>query len=74
MKKFVGVLFATVTAAIVAGGPIPARAEIFRSPIDTFEKCPWPKERAADLRKMLVQIMERHIEKKLVATAMLQKV
>jgi DNA repair protein RecO (recombination protein O) len=47
--------------------------EIFRSPIDAFEKCPWPKERAADLRKMLVQIMERHIEKKLVATAMLQK-
>lgn len=48
-------------------------AEMFRSPIENFAGSPWPKSRAADLRRYLVQIMERHLEKKLVTAAMLQK-
>lgn len=48
-------------------------AEMFRSPIENFAGSPWPKSRAADLRRYLVQIMERHLEKKLVTVAMLQK-
>ena len=48
-------------------------SEMFRSPIEHFAGSPWPKSRAADLRRYLVQIMERHLEKKLVTAAMLQK-
>ena len=48
-------------------------AEMFRSPIENFAESPWPKSRAADLRRFLVQIMERHLERKLVTAAMLQK-
>jgi DNA repair protein RecO (recombination protein O) len=48
-------------------------AEMFRSPIESFRGTPWPKSRAADLRRYLVQIMERHLEKKLVTAGMLQK-
>jgi len=47
--------------------------EMFRSPIESFAGTPWPKSRAADLRRYLVQIMERHLEKKLVTATMLQK-
>lgn len=33
----------------------------------------WPKSQAADLRKLLIQILQRHIEKKLVTAGMLAK-
>jgi len=48
-------------------------AEMFRTPLDRMSGAAWPRERAADLRKFLVQIMERHLEKKLVTATMLQK-
>jgi DNA repair protein RecO (recombination protein O) len=48
-------------------------AEMFRSPIENFAGQPWPKSRASDLRRYLLQIMERHLEKKLVTAVMLQK-
>ena len=48
-------------------------AEMFRSPIESFAGTPWPKLRGADLRRYLVQTMERHLERKLVTAAMLQK-
>lgn len=48
-------------------------AEMFRAPVDALDAAPWPKQRARDLRKFLVQIMERHIEKKLVTAAMLDR-
>lgn len=48
-------------------------AEMFRSPIDRLAGDIWPKQRGADLRKLLVQIVERHIEKKLVTVAMLDR-
>ena len=34
----------------------------------------WPKAVCADLRKFLLQILERHIEKKLVTAGMLEKI
>ncbi len=49
-------------------------AEMFRSPVDTMAHQVWPKSKAADLRKFLLQILERHIEKKLVTASMLAKV
>lgn len=48
-------------------------AEMFRTPLDAIAGPAWPKDRAADLRKFLVQIMERHLEKKLVTAGMLNK-
>jgi DNA repair protein RecO (recombination protein O) len=48
-------------------------AEMFRSPVDAMAQQVWGKAKAADLRKFLVQILERHIEKKLVTAGMLEK-
>jgi len=48
-------------------------AEMFRSPVDAMARQVWPKSKAADLRKFLVQILERHLEKKLVTAGMLEK-
>ncbi len=49
-------------------------AEMFRAPIEQFAGAPWPRQRAAELRKFLVQRIELHLEKKLVTGAMLEKV
>jgi len=48
-------------------------AEMFRAPVDSLAQQVWPKSKAADLRKCLVQILERHLEKKLVTAGMLEK-
>ena len=48
--------------------------QMFRSPVDSFLEAPWPKSRGSDLRKFLVQTLERHIEKKLVTPGMLEKI
>ncbi|HME33045.1 MAG TPA: DNA repair protein RecO, partial [Terriglobales bacterium] len=46
-------------------------AQMFRSPVESFAAEPWSAGQCADLRRFLVQIMERHIEKKLVTAGML---
>ncbi|MFZ0732564.1 MAG: DNA repair protein RecO [Candidatus Sulfotelmatobacter sp.] len=48
-------------------------AHMFRAPVDSFRDMSWPKSQAADLRKFVIQILQRHIEKKLVTAAMLEK-
>ena len=48
-------------------------AQMFRAPVETFAAKPWPKAQAADLRKFLIQILQRHLEKKLVTAGMLEK-
>jgi DNA repair protein RecO (recombination protein O) len=57
-------------------------AQMFRAPVESFvdgnpsangATAPWPKTRGADLRKFLMQILQRHIEKKLVTAGMLEK-
>jgi DNA repair protein RecO (recombination protein O) len=51
-----------------------AMAEVmFRAPIENFAGAPWARQRCADLRRFLVQILERHMEKKLVTATMLDK-
>jgi len=50
-----------------------AAAEMFRTPLDSFAAEDWPKARSADLRKFLVQILERHLEKKLVTAGVMQR-
>jgi DNA repair protein RecO (recombination protein O) len=47
--------------------------EMFRAPLESFREVSWPKAQAADLRKFLVQTLERHLEKKLATAAMLDR-
>jgi DNA repair protein RecO (recombination protein O) len=49
-------------------------ARMFRAPVESFAGTPWPKTQGADLRKFLIQILQRHIEKKLVTAGMLEKI
>lgn len=46
---------------------------MFRAPVESFAEEAWPKAQGADLRKFLMQILQRHMEKKLVTVAMLEK-
>jgi len=48
-------------------------AKMFRAPVETFAGMPWPRSQAADLRKLLIQILQRQLEKKLVTAGMLEK-
>ncbi len=49
-------------------------AQMLRSRVSEFAGIDWPKAVGQDLRKFLLQILERHIEKKLVTAAMLEKI
>jgi DNA repair protein RecO (recombination protein O) len=48
--------------------------EMFRTPVDAMVGEAWPRKRAADLRKMIVQLLERHLDKKLVTARVLEKI
>jgi DNA repair protein RecO (recombination protein O) len=48
-------------------------ADMFRAPVESFAAYDWPRQCAADLRRFLVQRIERHIEKKLVTATVLEK-
>jgi len=48
--------------------------QMFRMPVESFAVTPWPKKQAADLRKFLLQTLQRHIEKKLVTAGMLERI
>jgi len=49
-------------------------AQMFRAPVESFAGKPWAKSQCADLRKFLIQILERHIDKRLVTVGMLEKI
>lgn len=49
-------------------------AQMLRAPAEHFAQAPWPKARGTDLRKFLMQTLQRHIEKKLVTAGMLEKI
>jgi len=49
-------------------------AQMFRAPVESFTGTPWPQSQAAALRKFLIQILQRHLEKKLVTAGMLEKI
>ncbi len=48
-------------------------ARMFRTPVAALTGQPWPKSVGEDLRKFLMQIVQRHLEKKLVTLPMLAK-
>jgi hypothetical protein len=47
---------------------------MLRSRVSDFKGIDWPKAVGQDLRKFLLQILERHIEKKFVTAGMLEKI
>jgi DNA repair protein RecO (recombination protein O) len=49
-------------------------AEMLRAPLESLIRQAWSQTEAADLRKFLLQSLERHIEKKLVTAGMLEKI
>jgi len=49
-------------------------AQMFRTPVEGLDQRDWPKAKAADLRKFLIQILERHLERKLVTAGMLERI
>ncbi|MGA7381123.1 MAG: DNA repair protein RecO [Terriglobales bacterium] len=49
-------------------------ARMLRAPLESFGPIAWPKAQAADLRKFLIQTLQRHIEKKLVTAGMLERI
>jgi len=49
-------------------------ARMSRLPVESFSGTQWPKSQGADLRKFLIQTLQRHIEKKLVTAGMLEKI
>jgi len=48
--------------------------KMFRAPVETFAGVEWPRALGADLRKFLIQTLQRHIEKKLVTAGVLEKI
>jgi DNA repair protein RecO (recombination protein O) len=48
-------------------------ARMFRNPVDHFADEPWPSSRLADLRKFLMQIIDRHLDRKLHTSAQLER-
>jgi DNA repair protein RecO (recombination protein O) len=47
--------------------------QMFRVPLESLMGPGWPRERAADLRRFLLQTMERHLERKLATVVMLDR-
>ncbi len=47
--------------------------QMFRAPVAALSAEPWPKSVGEDLRKFLMQIVQRHLEKKLATQPMLAK-
>jgi DNA repair protein RecO (recombination protein O) len=48
-------------------------ARMFRNPVDHFAEEPLPTSRLADLRKFLMQIIDRHLDRKLQTSAQLER-
>ncbi|HET7208571.1 MAG TPA: DNA repair protein RecO [Terriglobales bacterium] len=49
-------------------------SQMFKVSVESFGGEDWPRSKARDLRKFLVQSLERHLEKKLVTAGMLEKI
>lgn len=49
-------------------------ARMLRAPLESFGSTPWPKAQGADLRRFLLQTLQRQIEKKLITAGMLEKI
>jgi DNA repair protein RecO (recombination protein O) len=48
--------------------------QMLRAPVESFAAIPGRRAQAIDLRKFLVQALQRHMEKKLVTATMLERI
>lgn len=48
-------------------------AQMLRSPLEKLDGASWTRQRAADLRKFLMQIIDRHLDRRLKTSAQLEK-
>jgi DNA repair protein RecO (recombination protein O) len=48
-------------------------ARIFRFPVPALAAEPWPRQRAADLRRFAIQALERHIDRRLLSAIALSR-
>ncbi|HEX8926817.1 MAG TPA: DNA repair protein RecO [Terriglobales bacterium] len=48
-------------------------AQMFRARLESLNGADWPRERGTDLRKFLMQIINRHLDRRLVTTSQLEK-
>jgi DNA repair protein RecO (recombination protein O) len=48
--------------------------QMLRAPVESFAAIPGQKVQAADLRKFLLQALQRHMEKKLMTAGMLDRI
>jgi DNA repair protein RecO (recombination protein O) len=48
-------------------------AQMFRLPVERFAEEEWTRARGADIRKLCREIVERHIERKLVTSVQLER-
>ena len=48
--------------------------QMLRAPVESFAVTPEPKAQSADLRKFLLQALQRHMEKKLTTAGMLERI
>ena len=48
-------------------------SRIFHVPVSALAKEPWPRGRAADLRRFAIESLERHLERKLTTAAVLAR-
>jgi DNA repair protein RecO (recombination protein O) len=48
--------------------------EMFRAPVECFAGDEWPRTRASDLRRFLIQRIERQIEKRVITAGMLARI
>jgi len=48
-------------------------AQMFKAPVEQFAAETWPRQRGADLRKYLMQIIDRHLDRKLATSTTLER-
>jgi len=46
---------------------------MFKAPVEKFAAETWPRQRGADLRKYLMQIIDRHLDRKLATSTTLER-
>jgi DNA repair protein RecO (recombination protein O) len=63
-----------IASSELSGASRELAGRMFRSPVDAFDDEPLPANRLADLRKFLMQILFRHLDRKLQTAVQLEKI
>jgi DNA repair protein RecO (recombination protein O) len=60
-------------SSVLSADSLSLAARIFRSPVPALAAEPWPRSRAADLRRFGIQALERHIDRRLTSAIALNR-